>query len=160
MSQEGYVQKKLAALAPPQVEFRGKVGFTISLKCDGGRIALTMAQDGAKGQDFIAINEDCVVEIKLDGDQLFFSKAMDAITTKQELTSFYGGLVYADYDRKLDRYKTVRFHARFNSGGKYGTIHAFNVNVDFLQGTDASGAPKWVALTIDPDIKNPPPIPG
>ncbi|MBO9525321.1 MAG: hypothetical protein J7517_04215, partial [Sphingobium yanoikuyae] len=63
---------------------------------------------------------------------------------------------YDGYDEKLDRYKIARFRARFNKGGKYGTRHAFNINIDLLQNPSAT-EPKWIPLSIDPDIKNPPP---
>ncbi len=160
MNRQGYVQRKLAAEAPVLAGStdRPRLRFNISLHAVDGRIALEFEQEGTR-QDFITITKDCEVEIHLSGDQLWFSRDLDAITTKEELSSFYGGLAYHDYDRKLDRYKTVRFCARFNQGGKYGTVHAFNVNVDFLRGYDDQKAPKWIALTIDPDIKNPPPIP-
>lgn len=162
MNRQNYVQRKLSALAPNMAASaeRAKVRFYVTLAAVGGQIALEFEQEGVKGQDFIAITKDSEVEIHLRGDQLWFSKDLDAITTKEELSSFYGGLVYADYDKGLDRYKSVRFCARFNSGGKYGTIHAFNLNVDLLRGYDEQKTPKWIAITIDPDIKNPPPIPG
>lgn len=135
---------------------KGKVVFTIALGIVGKQISLLMQQEGASGQDYIAIKENSLVEIVLRGDQLFFSKAHDAITTKgPDLTSFYGDLEYDQYDEKLDRYKVVRFHARFNKGGKRDTNHSFNVNVDLLQ--QGGDSPKWIGLTIDPDIKNPPP---
>lgn len=157
---QSYVQRQLAPLAPPDACSESTVvRFNITLAVKDGRVALDFDQVGCPGQSFIAIEEDCFVEITLHGDQLYFSKDLDGITTKEELASFYGGLTYSDYDKKLDRYRVVRFYARFNRGGKYGTNHGFNVNVDFLQGMDSKG-PKWVALTIDPDIKNPPPIPG
>ncbi len=40
-----------------------------------------------------------MVEIALKGGQLYFSKDLDAITTKEELSAFYGGIVYDDYDK-------------------------------------------------------------
>lgn len=155
-----YVQRQLAPLAPMEGDYQARVRFDITMKAVDGRIVLDFSQVGKECQDYIAIEEDCLVEIVLHGDQLFFSKDMDGVTTKEELASFYGGIVYGDYDKALDRYKSVCFHARFNSGGKYGTVHGFNVNVDFLRGFDEEMAPKWIALTIDPDIKNPPPVRG
>jgi hypothetical protein len=155
-----YVQRQLGPFAPLEGDYSARVRFDITMTAVDGRIVLDFSQVGEASQDYIAIKEDCLVEIVLHGDQLFFSKEMDGITTKEELASFYGGIVYGDYDKKLDRYKSVCFHARFNSGGKYGTVHGFNVNVDFLRGFDDEMAPKWIALTIDPDIKNPPPVLG
>jgi len=140
----------------PADQVRARVVFTIALGSDGKQISLIMQQEGESGQDYISIKEDSLVEVVLRGDQIFFSKGHDAITTKgPDLTFFYGALEYDQYDEKLDRYKVVRFVARFNKGGKYGTTHGFNVNVDLLQHGDSS--PSWIGLSIDPDIKNPPP---
>jgi len=157
MSQYPLIQFPLGRRAPiPAESARCKIVFTIALGSDGKQISLLMQQEGASGQSYIAIKEDSLVEILLRGDQLFFSKAHDAITTKgPDLTYFYGDLEYDQYDEKLDRYKAVRFIARFNRGGKIDTTHGFNVNVDLLQ--QAGDCPRWIGLTIDPDIKNPPP---
>lgn len=156
-----YVQKQLAPFAPPEASSTTqKVRFDITLGAKDGAVVLEFEQAGCPGQDFITITEDCFVEIVLHGDQIFFSKDLDGITTKTELASFYGGLTYDQYDRKTGRYRMVSFHARYNNGGQAGTIHGFNVNVDLFRGFDDQRQPKWTALTIDPDIKNPPPIPS
>ncbi len=157
MSQYPLIQFPLARKAPiPAEAARCKIVFTIALGCDGKQISLLMQQEGTSGQSYIAIKEDSVVEILLRGDQLFFSKEHDAITTKgPDLTYYYGDLEYDQYDEKLDRYKAVRFVARYNRGGKFDTNHGFNVNVDLLQ--QGGESPRWIGLTIDPDIKNPPP---
>ncbi len=132
-----------------------KLVFTIALGCDGKQITLVMQQEGQSGQDYIAITQDALIEIVLRGDQLFFSKANDAVTMKgPDLESYYGEIEYGQYDKALDRYKSVQFVARYNKGGKYDTTHGFNVNIDLLQNAGAS--PSWIGLTIDPDIKNPP----
>ena len=130
--------------------------FVVTLSVVDGQIVLDYAQKST-GKDYIAITCNSFVEIVLEGDQLYFSKEFDAITTKETLSSFYGNLVYGAYDAKLDRYKSVRFAARYNEGGKLGTVHRFNINVDLLQ-AGVDGEPRWIGLTIDPDIKNPPPV--
>ena len=157
MSQFPLAQFPIARKSPLPVEaVRGRVVFTVALASDGKQISLLMQQEGTSGQDHISITEDSVVEVVLRGDQIFFSKAHDAITTKgPDLTFFYGQLEYDQYDEKLDRYKLVRFVARFNKGGKFDTTHGFNINVDLLQG--GADCPRWIGLSIDPDIKNPPP---
>ena len=38
----------------------------------------------------------------------------------------------------------VRFVARFNKGGKFGTTHAFNVNIDLLQ--KSRKGPRWIGM--------------
>lgn len=131
------------------------VPFRVTLEVVDEQISLHYEVVDGKDLNYIPITCDSKVEIELVGDQLYFSKQWDAITTKEALSSFYGGLEYSKYDEELDRYKVVRFQARFNRGGKFGTKHPFNINVDLLQGTRCE--PRWIGLTIDPDIKNPPP---
>ncbi|MPS68402.1 nucleotide synthetase [Novosphingobium aerophilum] len=156
MSTLNYMQYGLANQLDLELTGEEPIVFNVILKAEEGRIVLEYDQPAAPGQDYIAITCDSVVDITLVGDQLWFSKEFDAITTKEPLSSFYGGLEYSAYDEKLDRYKAVRFNARFNQGGKYGTRHRFNINVDLLQDVNAC-EPRWIGLTIDPDIKNPPP---
>jgi len=156
MSQFPLVQFPLGRKSPAQSELSARIVFAITLDTDGTDIRLTMEEEGSGGRDYIAIKQDTLVEVVLRGKQLFFSKAHDAITMKgPDLEYYYGQLEYGEYDDKLDRYKCVRFVARFNRGGKRGTTHGFNVNVDLLQ--TGGTCPRWVGLTIDPDIKNPPP---
>ncbi|WP_235536246.1 MULTISPECIES: nucleotide synthetase [unclassified Sphingomonas] len=162
MCRPTYIQQQLGRLAPVGIKPAGTIRFHILLGVEDGRVALRFEQERAREKDraaydYVAIEEDMVVEVTLHGDQLYFSKEMDAVTTKEELSFFYGGLEYDGYEEKLDRYRIARFAARHNSGGKYDTTHGFNVNVDFLQRHDEAG-PKWIAMTIDPDIKNPPPM--
>jgi len=143
--------RKLPVAARPE----SKLVFTIALGTDENGVTLIMQQDGKSGQDYIAIEEDTMVEIVLRGEQLFFSKAYDAITMKEsDLEFFYGAIEYGQYDCDADRYKSISFVARYNRGGKRGATHGFNVNVDLWQ---PNGKPQWIGLTIDPDIKNPPP---
>jgi hypothetical protein len=149
----------LDPLSPVSRDAADYVRFDISLGVENGIITLQYGQVGKPGQPYIAIEEDCVVEITLHGDQLFFSKELDGITTKEELSSFYGALEYDGYDKARNRYRIVRFLARYNRGGKAGTNHGFNVNIDFLH-QPSDTASQWTGLTIDPDIKNPPPMPN
>lgn len=146
----------IAAAAPFAGDPEEKVVFRVSLGVVDGQIHLEMRQDGAKEQEFIAIEADSEVVIELRGDQLFFSKDYDAITTKGDFSAYYGGLAYDDYDCKTDRYRRVSFLARANARGKRGTRHPFNINVDLYQ---PGGKPEWIPISIDPDIKNPPPWP-
>ena len=156
MSQFPMMQFPLGRKSTVPAEARCKLIFTVALGTDGKQVTLLMQQEGASGQDFIAIKENSLVEINLRGDQLFFSKSQDAVTMKgPDLEFYYGQLKYGQYDEKLDRYKSVQFVARFNEGGRYDTTHGFNINVDLLQ--EGASGPRWIGLTIDPDIKNPPP---
>lgn len=150
------VQFPLGRKSPTLAECNGKIVFTIALGTHGRDVSLVMQQEDKSGQDYISIEEDTLVEIILRGDQLFFSKNYDAITMKgPDLEYFYGQLEYGQYDKEADRYKSVQFVARFNKGGQYDTTHGFNVNVDLLQ--HGGKRPRWIGLSIDPDIKNPPP---
>lgn len=160
MSTINYKQYGLAPLASLGLDATQarSIVFEVSLSATSGKVALSFL-DPDTGNDYISISENCYVTIVLKGDQLYLSKDYEAITTKEELSSYYGGLTYLDYDKTYDRYKSVQFEARFNEGGKYGTLHPFNINVDLLQ-EDANGDPSWVGISIDPDIINPPPIDG
>ncbi|SDC05812.1 hypothetical protein SAMN05444678_101245 [Sphingomonas sp. YR710] len=156
MTHRKMAQYPLSLAAPTGVEPRNAiVNFSVTLTADGRDIILVM-EDMETGKDYIAIKEHSDVKIVLRGDQIFFSKEHDGITMKDDdLGHLYGGLEYGDYDKELDRYRSVKFVACFNKGGKVGTKHPFNINVDLLQG--GSKAPRWIGLTIDPDITNPPP---
>lgn len=149
-------QIPMAALAPVERTVASGITLEVTLAATDGRIMLEMRQCGCKDQDYIVIEDDCDVTILLKGDQIFLSKEYDAITLKGDFGAFYGGLVYDGYDRERGRYKQVTFRARLNKGGKRGTSHPFNINVDLYQ---PGGKPEWIGLTIDPDIKNPPPYP-
>lgn len=130
--------------------------FNVVLGTDGKTVVLDYVLPATPDQDYISVTCNSTIQINLLSDQLFFSQEFEGVTTKEPLSSFYGGVEYLNYDKEFNRYKTVQFKARFNTGGKYGTCHRFNVNVDLLQYTSA-GEPRWIGLAIDPDIKNPPP---
>ncbi len=156
MSRFPLVQFPLGRKSPADFDCTETLVFSISLGTKGKDVSLMMEQVGAKDQDYISIKEDTMVEIVLNGDQLFFSKNYDAVTLKgPDLDYFYGQLEYGRFDKEHNRYKSVRFIARFNKGGQYDTTHGFNVNVDLLQQKGANQ--HWIGLSIDPDIKNPPP---
>ncbi len=156
MSTVNYTEYGLA----PWIDFEGvdstwaakdEVVFTVKFTgTECGKISLEYSQD------YIPIKRDTNVCIKLEGDQIWFSKEFEGITMKESLASFYGSLEYFDYDTTTERYKTVRFKARANKGGKYNTCHRFNINIDLHQKA-ADHTDRWIGLTIDPDIKNPPP---
>lgn len=154
MSRCSLVHIPIAAKAPFAGSCKKQVVFEVSLGVTNGRIHLEMRQKGKKDQEFIAIEADCEVVVELKGEQIFLSREYDAITMKGDFTSYYGGLVYDDYDREMDRYRRVSFRARFNKDGNCGTSHPFNINVDLHQ---PGSKPEWIPISIDPDIKNPPP---
>ena len=82
MSRFPHVQFPLSRKSPIDRECPCKIVYAISLEPRGNDVQLLMEQEGTKGQDLIAIKEDATVKIVLRGDQLFFSKGYDAITTE------------------------------------------------------------------------------
>ncbi|TIX49709.1 hypothetical protein E5222_12915 [Alteraurantiacibacter aquimixticola] len=130
--------------------------MNVTLCVADGRIALKLVPEPCRveGQDYVAIEGNSAVVIKLIGEQVFFSKQYDAITMKGDFARYYGDLAYSELDEETGRYKCVTFRARFDKEGKTDSSHPFNINVDlYLPGSK----PEWVPITIDPDIKNPPP---
>ena len=154
MSQCPLVHVPLAARPPFDGDCAKQIVFQVSLGVVGERIVLEMRQKGCRDQEFVAIEADSEVTVELSGEQLYFSKEYDAITMKGDFAAYYGGLFYDGYDKEKDRYRRVSFRARFNTGGKSGTSHPFNINVDLYQ---PGSKQEWVPISIDPDIKNPPP---
>lgn len=147
----------LNPLATVGHEVKNVILFDVGLSADNGEVLLSLQQQGLKIPDLVAIDKDAIVEIRLAGRQLFFSKHFDAVTFKTDQRAHYGAIEYLEYDEKLDRYRRARFTARFNRGGKLDTRHGFNINLDLLQrGKDETNV-RWVPLTVDPDITNPAP---
>ncbi|WP_395391019.1 nucleotide synthetase [Novosphingobium sp. BL-8A] len=142
-------------------DFRAEAPIQFDVRLETDQDLVVLSYNGPKDRDYISIDCNSTVQITLHGEQLWFSKQYDGITTKEPLSSFYGSIEYVDetYCPKKERYKALRFKARFNKGGQYNTCHRFNINIDFLQNPDESEL-KWIGLTIDPDIKNPPPQGG
>ena len=128
----------LAPKPPATSSCDRKVVFEVALSAEGGSVQLIMRQRDRDDQEYIAIDEDCEVVILLRGDQLYLSKEFDVITMKNDFKFFYGGGAYGEYDPKTGRYRSFAFHARYNKGGKVGTTHGFNINVDLWQPGDNS----------------------
>ncbi len=114
------------------------------------------------------------VTIKLAGSKFWrFSNQYDAITTKEELSDLYGKLTYErddaicldpnddplDPKAEIIGYRQISFIVKENKGGRDGTTHEFNINLDLLQ-TSPNESDRlkwqWLPITIDPEIKNPP----
>ncbi len=164
MSTQDYVQYGLAPLSPLDAGVKADqlcvVKFVVTLGVDDDSKAVTLSfEDTTTKEAYITITDNSLIQIELKGDQLYFSEEFEAITTKEPLSSFYGNICYdeASYVKKYNRYKMITFDARANTGGKFGTIHRFNINVDLLQSSDCE-EPRFIALTIDPTINNPPPV--
>lgn len=115
----------------------------------------------SSGRSHISVKKNTQITIKLASSKKWrFSSEYDAITTKEELTQFYGKLtwdrtVIIEDAGKFAGHQAVMFYAKYDDVGRIGSSHGFSINIDILQsGTPASGV--WLPITIDPEIKNPP----
>lgn len=130
------------------------------------------------GYQNILIITNCKIVFYLPTDKKYrWSDQYDGITTKLPLKKFYGGVRYEDsiekeeilispyyyeFSENCDRsveispgYTKMIYYAKLNQHGVPGTAHEFNLNIDLKQ-EDGT----WMPITIDPIMKNPPPIIG
>lgn len=164
-------------------EQSGRVVFNSALEdVQGEAVTQNTRAGGENPVANVSINEDCTITVILnsgatESDQKWwrFSDRYDAITTKEELRDFYGDLQYHDDNaiRLLNDcsspiigYRKISFKVKHNKHGRHGSSHGFSINVDLLQ-TDPTdpknedrSAWEWLPITIDPEIKNPPPTGG
>jgi hypothetical protein len=125
------------------------------LREDGEDDTLT---SGASRLD-LDVRGDTEFFLRLDPDKdWFWSVKLDAITTKKRNDQFYRDILYernGDFEEREDgegwRTKAIRFLAVHNSAGPPAR-HGFSLNIDLVI-TDAVTLP----ITLDPDIRNPPP---
>lgn len=105
------------------------------------------------------VYSDCFLEVWLNPRQNWqWPRQLDAITNKQDFSTFYFELTYregTDLYKRPDFPKdkvplVARFGARHNAGAPKGTKHGFSLNLELLY---PAGDP--LPITIDPDIKNP-----
>lgn len=112
--------------------------------------------------DFAIIRDFTEIELYLDHTiDWRWSTKLDGFTTKNRvLTDYYGELQYDVKNdgknfKKLEdwspetEFTAIKFKARLKTGKK--DSHPFSLNVELKQ---ADG--KWLAITIDPDVRNPP----
>lgn len=158
----------------------GRVVFTSELDNVAGDVVTQTTAGAGQGPANVSINSDCIVKIVLKNitdkaDQKWwrFSDQFDAVTTKEELRDFYGDLRYlpdnairlieGDDDSEIIGYRAISFKVKHNKYGRQGSSHGFSINVDLLQTdpTDPKNTVRsewqWLPITIDPEIKNPPP---
>jgi hypothetical protein len=117
--------------------------------------------------DLDIIRENYQVTIKLDeSTDWHWSNTLSAITTKKQLKKFYLDLRYSadgqtffyyddDNDETINnRYRYIRFIAIYNKDGDHeiGEKHAFSLNISLVNSNE-----KVLPITLDPDIRNPPP---
>jgi hypothetical protein len=109
----------------------------------------------------IDVKKDVTIIVDLEPTKKWrWSTKLQAITTKKRYEDFYGKLLYkrgAIYrprpdDETWETY-SIQFLAGLN-GNLFDAVHGFSLNID-LQQPDG----KWLPITLDPDIKNPPPDP-
>lgn len=158
----------------------GRVIFTSELENAAGDVVTQTTAGAAQGPANVSINSDCVVKIVLKSgtdaaSQKWwrFSDQFDGVTTKEELRDFYGDLRYipdnpirlkdGDDDSDIIGYRAISFKVKHNKHGRKGSSHGFSINVDLLQTDPTKPENKdrskwqWLPITIDPEIKNPPP---
>ena len=107
----------------------------------------------------IDVHADVVIEIRLSRDKIWYwSSTLDAITTKKKYDQFYGELLYEDENGvfrpsgPIKKCRAIRFVAAKNDIDVNDDSHGFSMNIDLMQPDG-----KLLPITLDPDIKNPPP---
>lgn len=126
-------------------------------------------------QTILIITNSKIVFYLPNDNKYRWSDQYDGITTKKSLKKFYGGVKYEgeiekeeilishyyyDFSENCSRsvkaspgYTKMLYYAKLNEHGMPGTTHEFNLNIDLRQ-EDGT----WMPITIDPIMKNPPPI--
>jgi hypothetical protein len=107
----------------------------------------------------IDVYDDTIIVLVLD--QTYFSwrwsKRYDAVTTKTELSYYYGNLCYIASSDGSDDFTKVAFQARADRDGQRGTYHGLSFNVEIEQPKEIAGVQRrWLEVTLDPDVGNPP----
>ena len=171
MADGAYQQKKINAQKTFKEDPKIDAEIELSVSKDNKIVSFIMRQISGNekiiyrsqvdGKKYISIRNNSKIAFILS-DQIAWrwSDEFDAITTKEPREQFYGYLEYSEnaaysvmvgIERK--GFRRVSFYAKSDKNGIKGTVHGFSLNVD-LQQADGS----WLPITIDPDIKNPPPI--
>ena len=178
MTDSTLAQERLSPNAPPDWHDSGKTISRI-LRYDVGTApnkTLSFQYEKVSNDPYdlnFLIDDFCYVELYLasdSGQNWFWSTQLDAVTTKRDYCMLYGQLEYKispseQYATRpvgdATRYKCVRFKARPNVYGMNGPVevthhsdrnHGFSLNIDMEQ-----PGGRILPITLDPDIKNPPP---
>jgi hypothetical protein len=165
-----------------QLFLRIKPGFNVSYFCrtifptNAGRMS-----DFTENLDFGIWDKYTVIEMHLteitDEINWRWSSKLDAFTTKDiDRSHIYGDLHYkanpseSDWISADDWFlqqqqqqqqqhqktaKSIKFHAKRQPYVNGIGYHAFNLNIEIKQSDG-----KWLPITIDPDVRNPPTRPG
>jgi hypothetical protein len=92
------------------------------------------------------ISDDCTLRFTLDPKISWrWSKDYWVISSKKDYRRLYGDV------KKIGDH-SFEVKAKYDANGSLGTLHHFNLNVDYGQGPD-----RWLPMTIDPDVGNPRP---
>ncbi|HEX8468840.1 MAG TPA: nucleotide synthetase [Allosphingosinicella sp.] len=137
--------------------------LTFDTTDDESALTFFYLQDDGQEDDLsiTVIEADCTIIISLDGSKSWsWSTTLDAITTKEDYTLLYGELMYKMPDGSFKkrrsgdktRYTTIKFVSRLNADIVDHGEHGFSLNIDLIQANA-----KILPITLDPDIKNPPP---
>ena len=182
MNHDRYKQERLNAQKPFKQAPLINAIIELSLDKEGDLTNLTMTQtdrgekilDHIEGRYFINIRNDSMITFLLSKKTMWrWSDSGDGITTKEPLSDLYGYIRYGQEsethifeDKEIivdcepqrsllfSGYRAMSFLAKLDRFGVPGRNHGFNLNVELKQ-------PKggWLPVTIDPDMKNPPPGP-
>lgn len=182
MNYDRYKQERLNRQKPFKQEPLINAVIELSLEKEGGLASFTMTQidrgepilEYEDGKCFIKIVQNSKITFILSENTMWrWSDSMDGITTKSRLSDFYGYIRYVEdakthifeeqavmVDGKAEEssffsgYRAMSYLAKLDKFGLPGRIHGFNLNVDLKQPNGG-----WLPVTIDPDMKNPPPGP-
>ena len=182
MNHDRYKQERLNAQKPFKQAPLINAIIELSIEKQGTLVNLTMTQidrgvkilEEVDGRYFLNIENDSLITFLLCKKTMWrWSDSSDGITTKEPLSDFYGYIRYSKesdthifeekdvcIDGKTETsshfsgYRAMSFLAKLDRFGVPGRNHGFNLNVEFKQ---AKGG--WLPVTIDPDMKNPPPGP-
>ena len=180
MNPNKYRQEKLNSQKPFKQAPRINARIELSLEKEGNLASLKMKQidhgerilKTIEGSEFLIIMQDAKISFILTGNTMWrWSDCCDGITTKEPLADYYGGIEYSEdpethiFENEnvvcggkteskslFSGYSVMSFYAKFDKSGVPGRNHGYNLNIELKQ---PSG--KWLPITIDPDMKNPPP---
>ena len=161
MPKDGFAQKKIGHKEPAGFSSAARqVTCTLDIEKNGRSINFSLVEnvpagDGLSGvivekdgQYHLAIKEDTILTIVLSNDiDWRWHQGQAAITTKDDKSSVYA--VVGGFDDPMSDRIVLHCKAR---GGTTPKTDSFSFSVDLKQSKGS-----YLPVTIDPDIRNPPP---
>lgn len=165
-TRDGFAQKKIGSTIPPGFSASPfRVACTLAFRQNqramdfvlienipqGQTQSDVIVEDSQTGEQYLAITKDTILTITL-ADNINWRWAQDqtGITTKEDNRNIYG--VDGGFDDPVGRSITFYCKAR---GGNTAKIDGFSFSVELKQSNGS-----FLPVTIDPDIRNPPPGSG